>query len=229
MIDDATDAKALPAKDKPVNRHLQIDICFHWLSAFSVLVLLGTGFLPIIGIKFAWVMGHWISGVLLTLLVAAHIVRAFLWQDLRSMLFGIKDIKEIKAVTARTLNIRNGELIKPGKYSPPQKLMHHGISAIILVTIVTGMLMMVKIDTPWWQRDLYWLSAESWGLVYVAHGFAALFLLSVVMIHIYFALRPEKRMYLRSMVFGRISRQEFFNQHDPERWIVENKEQLDGE
>jgi cytochrome b subunit of formate dehydrogenase len=229
MIDDATDAKALPAKDKRVNRHLQIDICFHWLSAFAVLVLLATGFLPIIGIKFAWVMSHWVSGVLLTLLIAAHIVRACFWQDSQRMLFGLQDIIEIKVLLLRMLNLSGDEMVKSGKYSPPQKLMHHGISAIILVTIVTGMLMMVKIDTPWWQRDLYWLSAESWGLVYVAHGFAALFLLSVVMIHFYFALRPEKRMYLRSMVSGRISRQEFFNQHDPERWIVENREQIDGE
>ena len=229
MIDDATDAKAVPAADKPVERHLLIDICFHWLSGFLVLVLLATGLLPILGIKFAWVMSHWVSGILLTCIIAVHIVRAFLWQDLRSMLFGIKDIKEIKALMAKTLNIGNGELIKPGKYSPPQKLMHHGVSFILLVTIVTGILMMVKIDTPWWQRDLYWLSAENWGIVYVAHGFAALFLLSVVMIHIYFALRPEKGMYLQSMISGRISRQEFINQHDPERWIAENKEQLDGE
>jgi cytochrome b subunit of formate dehydrogenase len=96
--------------------------------------------------------------------------------------------------------------------------MHHGVSVFVLVTIITGLLMMVKIDTPFWERDPYWLSDQSWGIVYVSHGLAALFLMSIVMIHIYFSLRPEKLMYLRSMIFGWLSRAEFMDQHDPQRW-----------
>ena len=89
--------------------------------------------------------------------------------------------------------------------------------------------MMVKIDTPWWQRDLYWLSAENWGIVYVAHGFAALFLLSVVMIHIYFALRPEKIAFLRSMISTRFIAQKSFNQYDSETRVVAKRESVNGE
>jgi hypothetical protein len=40
----------------------------------------------------------------------------------------------------------------------------------------------------------------------------------MVMIHAYFALRPEKRMFLRSMWAGWITRQEYLGNHDPDRW-----------
>lgn len=38
------------------------------------------------------------------------------------------------------------------------------------------------------------------------------------MTHIYFALRPEKALYLRAMISGWITREEFSRRHDPERW-----------
>ena len=134
------------------------------------------------------------------------------------MFFGLSDIKEIGAMIGWLLHRPGSKLIKPGKYSPAQKLMHHSVSMIVLVTMITGILMMVKIDTPWWDRDLYWLTDQNWGIVYVFHGFAALFLLAVIMIHIYFDIRPEKLMYTRSMISGKLTRAEFLDQHDPEKW-----------
>jgi cytochrome b subunit of formate dehydrogenase len=35
---------------------------FHWVMAASMLTLLFTGFVPILGMKFAWVQIHWIRG-----------------------------------------------------------------------------------------------------------------------------------------------------------------------
>lgn len=229
MIDDGIETKALSADPGRVARHALIDVCFHWLAAISVLILLATGFLPIIGIKFAWVMSHWVSGILLAVLVLLHIVRAWFWQNMSSMFFGLEDIKEIRGIKGPAPGFSNGERIRSDKYLPPQKLMHHGVTILVIVTIISGCLMMVKIDTPWWQRDLYWLSADNWGIVYVAHGFAALLLLSVVMIHIYFALRPEKIAYLRSMISTKVTAQEIFNQHDSGTTVVEKKEPIDGE
>jgi len=229
MIDDGTEAKASIAAQPRVARHVLIDICFHWLVAISVLILLATGFLPIIGIKFAWVTIHWVSGILLAGLVLLHIVRAWLWQNMSSMFFGFEDIREIRGIRERPADVSNAERIKPNKYLPAQKLMHHGVTILVIVTIITGCLMMVKIDTPWWQRDLYWLSAENWGFVYVAHGFAALFLLSVVMIHIYFALRPEKIAYLRSMISTTVAPQEIFHEYDSGMRVLEKREAIDGE
>ncbi len=217
-MNDVTDEDSQGGVGRHIARHSLIDRLFHWITAISVLILLFTAFLPILGIKFSWVTLHWISGIVLGLVVFAHIVRSFFWQDLRSMWFGVRDIKETIATLLWLLNLRSGTLFKSGKYSPAQKLMHHGVSVFVLITIITGLLMMVKIDTPFWDRDPYWLSDQSWGIVYVSHGLAALFLMSIVMIHIYFSLRPEKLMYLRSMIFGWLSRAEFLDLHDPQRW-----------
>ena len=57
---------------------------------------------------------------------------------------------------------------------------------------ITGAMMMVKIDTPWWERNPYWLSDEAWGVVYVLHGLSALLLITMVMTHIYFAASAGK-------------------------------------
>jgi formate dehydrogenase subunit gamma len=210
-----TDTKPCSAD---VVRHVLIDRLFHWVSAGLVLILLFTAFLPVVGVNFSWVTIHWVSGFALTAVVIVHMVRSCIWQDMRAMFFGRRDIIEIKSTLSWLLRHSNSKPIKPGKYSPAQKLMHHTTSFFVLLALVSGLLMMVKIDTPWWDRNLYWLTDQSWGVVYVLHGFAALFLMSVIMIHIYFGLRPEKLMYTRSMILGRLSREEFLAQHDPERW-----------
>ncbi len=217
-MNDLDDERAQRGAGDHVVRHFLIDRLFHWLTAISVFILLFTAFLPILGVKFSWVTPHWVSGLVLAGLIFCHIVRSSFWQDLRSMWFGLTDIKETMATLGWLFRLKSGALGRTGKYSPAQKLMHHGVSLFVLITIATGLLMMVKIDTPLWDRDPYWLSDESWGTVYVLHGAAALFIMSVVMIHIYFSLRPEKRMYLRSMLLGWLSRAEYVNQHDPERW-----------
>jgi cytochrome b subunit of formate dehydrogenase len=57
--------------------------------------------------------------------------------------------------------------------------------------------------------------------VYVLHGLAALMLVTMVMMHVYFALRPEKLKFTRAMIFGWITRREFDEHHDKERWQVD--------
>jgi cytochrome b subunit of formate dehydrogenase len=217
-MSEVADQKTDAGGEQDIIRHTMIDRMFHWVTAVTVLILLFTAFLPIIGLKFSWLTAHWISGLALTGVVAAHIVRSCFWQDLRAMIFGLEDIKEIQAAFGWLLKLQNSKLVKPGKYSPAQKLVHLGVGLTIPITIVTGLLMMVKIDTPLWERDLYWLSDQNWGIIYVLHGFSALFLMVIVIIHIYFSLRPEKLMYTRAMLTGRLTRAEFLDQHDPERW-----------
>ncbi len=204
--------------DVDIVRHSLFDRLFHWLSAFLVLILLFTSFLPVIGLNFSWVTIHWVAGFVLTGIVLLHTIRACFWQDLRVMFFGPMDLTEIKSTLGWLLNLSRARPIKPGKYSPAQKLMHHFVSLFLLVALICGLLIMVKIDTPLWDRDLYWLSDQNWGIVYVLHGLAALLIMSVVMIHIYFAVRPEKMMYTRSMITGRLTKTEYLDQHDPERW-----------
>ena len=93
---------------------------------------------------------------------------------------------------------------------------------VILALLVTGALMLSKIDTPFWPRNPYWLSQSTWGVVYVIHDLAAMTVLALVMIHIYFALRPEKLWITRSMIVGWITRKDYLAHHDPVRWPTDD-------
>ena len=43
----------------------------------------------------------------------------------------------------------------------------------------------------------------------------------LVIAHIYFALRPEKLWITKAMIFGTISRREYLEHHDPDRWVAD--------
>jgi formate dehydrogenase subunit gamma len=203
-----------------VVRHALPDRVFHWVSAACVLTLLGTAFLPIVGVEFGWVTVHWITGLVLGVAVLFHIVRVLLRGTWRSMWLGRADIADAADVAGAALR-RALPARRPGKYSVAQKLIHHAFTLVVLVTLATGGLMLLRIDTPWWQRNPYLLADAVWGIVYVLHGFAALMLVTMVMMHVYFALRPEKLKYTRSMILGWITHREFDEHHDKERWRVD--------
>jgi cytochrome b subunit of formate dehydrogenase len=205
-----------------VVRHALADRLFHWIGAACVLILLATAFLPIIGVEFGWVTVHWITGLVLLAAVVFHVVRVLLRGTLRSMWIGRADLRDALGVVRAALRREAGGT-KLGKYSMAQKLIHHAFAAAVLTTLITGGLMLLRIDTPWWQRNPYLLADATWGIVYVLHGLAALTLVTMVMIHVYFALRPEKWKYTRAMIRGWITRQEFDEQHDPQRWQVDRR------
>ena len=201
-------------------RHAAFDRLIHWVTAACVLCLLLTAFLPILGVEFAWVAIHWWTGLVLIVAILAHIVRALTSKRLGSVWIGARDWRDALAIAKVNLRLATGPLPKPGKYSFAQKFIHLAFAVVVLAGSVTGAMMMVKIDTPWWESNPYWLSDETWGVVYLVHGFSALFLISMVMTHIYFALRPEKRAFLRSMVLGWMTRAEYRQLHDEDRWQV---------
>jgi formate dehydrogenase subunit gamma len=192
-----------------IERHKFVDRAYHWLMAAAVLILLVTAFLPILGIKFEWVGIHWVTGLVLTLIVLFHIIRATIWQSFWSMMIDGTDLR--------------APFAKPGKYNLAQKLYHLAISVLILSTIATGLLMWRKVDTPFWQRDPYWLSTDSWGVVYAIHGLAAMALVTMVIIHIYFALRPDEWHLTRSMLRGWMTRKEYADHHDSRRWQAKDE------
>lgn len=204
-----------------ITRHRLPDRLFHWISAACVLVLMATAFLPILGVRFAWVQVHWLTGIALTAAVVFHVVRSLGWQRPRRMWIGAGDLAELAATFKRTFRLAGVTPVKPGKYSLAQKLIHHAFALVVLTTIVTGVLMLAKIDSPWWTRDPYWLSDAAWGVVYVLHDLASMLLITMVMAHVYFALRPEKLHFTRSMIMGWITRGEYADNHDPERWPVD--------
>jgi cytochrome b subunit of formate dehydrogenase len=202
-------------------RHAGLDRLNHWLIAVCVMVLLATAFLPILGVEFAWLAIHWWTGFILIAAVGFHILRALFVRRLGRIWISRRDLAQALAIVGRTLRRSRAPIPLSGKYSFAQKFIHLAFGVVVLSSIASGSLMMVKIDTPWWDRNPYWLSDSAWGAVYVVHGLAALLLITMVMSHVYFALRPEKAMFLRSMFLGWITRDEFRRNHDPERWQVE--------
>jgi len=198
-----------------VTRHQLADRLYHWVMATSVIALLITSFFPIFGWKFPWVAPHWIAGLILTVAVLFHVIRASFWQGLGTMGLGAADLGEASAA------LRSGSKSpKPGKYPLPQKLYHHIAATVVLVAIVSGLVMMSKIDTPLWDRNPYWLSSRIWGLVYVVHGLSAMATVTLLMAHVYLAVRPEKLWMTRSMILGWITRREFIDHFDPDRWKI---------
>jgi cytochrome b subunit of formate dehydrogenase len=218
QFDAQAGAAATAAPADRVRRHLLIDRIYHWLMAACVLTLMGTAFLPIVGYKFEWLGLHWTTGVGLSALVLIHIVRAVIWQDLRAMMIDLADIRNGWRAVMRAFGGKGPEPGKPGKYKVLQKLYHAGIALLVLSVVATGLLMLLKIDTPLWRRNPYVLADYQWGWIYVVHGFAAMALITMVMIHIYFALRPDEWRFTRSMLRGWITRREFEEHHDTGRW-----------
>jgi formate dehydrogenase subunit gamma len=195
-----------------ITRHAPVDRLFHWITALSVLLLMGSAFLPILGLKFSWVPLHWITGVVLTLAVLFHTVRSTFFRRLRCVLIRVRDLRDF------------AQGRRAAKYTLPQKLMHGVLGVAVLLVTVTGVIMLAKVDTPFWKRDPYLFEAATWGVVYVLHGAAALVILTLTMTHIYFSLLPEKRAYLRAMIGGQMTREEAAEYHDPQRWSGQRKD-----
>ena len=78
--------------------------------------------------------------------------------------------------------------------------------------------MLFRIRTPFLTRNPYIFADMTWGLMYVLHGLAGVGLIALIMSHVYFALRPEKREMTMSMLVGTVSKEHYLHHHDPERW-----------
>ncbi len=201
-------------------RHTLASRIFHWVMALSVLTLLLTGFLPILGVKFSWVTPHWIAGLILTAAVIFHIVHASLWKGLGLIWVNREDWRDGWAAIKQVFRPDIPEPAKPGKNPLENKLFHHAVAISTLAAVVTGLFMMAKVDTPWWNRNPYLLSDDTWGVIYVLHGMGSVALITLALAHFYFALRPEKRWITLSMFRGWISRERYLEHHDPGRWPI---------
>jgi formate dehydrogenase subunit gamma len=182
-------------------RHARVDRWFHWLTAITLTVLLVTSLFPILGVHFAWYGVHWVAGLVLTVIILLHIVRALFWQKPGTMLLAAADFSAHGA----------------GKYTLAQKLMHLGWAVAGLVAIVTGLLLLRKAGVPFMARDPYMYSLRTWGVLTLLHDLAALLAVFLVLVHVYFAILPEKRAYLRAMVVGFVTRADLKAGHDVER------------
>jgi len=206
----------LPAR---ISRHSGAARAFHWVMAAAMFVLLLTAFLPIAGVKFAWVQWHWMAGLVLAGSILFHVIHASFWMDFWSIWVGPKDIPELKAELMRELG-HEASGPKPGKYPLGNRLYHLVIVLAALVVVTSGLFMMVRVRTPFFTRNPYLLGDGTWGVTYVAHGLAGVALVGLVIAHVYFAIRPEKRWLTKSMLLGWITRRQYLEHHDPQRWVA---------
>jgi cytochrome b subunit of formate dehydrogenase len=202
-----------------IERHSLMARLFHWVMAAAMFVLLFTAFLPVAGVQFAWVWWHWMAGLVLTGSILFHIIHATVWLDFWSIWVGPKDMPELKAELMRELG-HDVPGPKSGKYPLGNRLYHSAIVVTGLAAVVTGVLMMWRVRTPFFTRNPYLLSDGTWGVTYVAHGLAGVALVGLVIAHVYFAIRPEKWWITKGMILGWITRRQYLEHHEPDRWRV---------
>jgi len=219
-----TDALESIYKNLPerIERHTFMARMFHWVMAASMFTLLFTAFLPIAGLKFAWVEWHWIAGLVLTGAIIYHIIHATFFLDFWSIWIGPKDIPEFKAEMLREMG-QDVPGPKSGKYPLGNRLYHLAILVVGLSASITGMVMMSRVRTPLFPRNPYLLADTTWGFTYVLHGVCGIALVGLVIAHVYFAVRPEKFWITKSMIFGWVTRRQYLEHHDPERWKPRGK------
>ena len=167
-----------------------------------MLTLLFTAFLPKVGYKFAWVVCHWIAGLVLTASMIFHIFHASFWMDFWSIWPDKVDIEDATRAGCAPSGKTAPAPRRFAKYPLENKMYHLAIVAAGLAVTVTGVFMMKRMKTPIFPRNPYVFSDMTWGLMYVLHGLAGVGLIALIMMHVYFALRPEKLVITKSMVVG---------------------------
>ncbi len=214
---DEDEARGLPAK---LLRHTTGARGFHWSMSVTMFALLITAFFPVIGIQFPWVTIHWIAGVLLILTVIYHIYHVFAKQDFWTMWIDRRDVEEGKLGLKAAMGQADIERPRAGKYPVDQKMFHHVAMIATLGAVVTGVLMMFRVDNFLLPMNTYMFGDTAWGWIYVIHGVCGIGLIFLVIAHVYFAIRPEKRWMTWSMINGWIDRERYLQNHDPARWTV---------
>ena len=209
------EAAHIPEK---IARHSLAARMFHWVMALAMFGLLFTAFLPKVGVKFPWVTYHWIAGIVLTVSIIFHIIHATFFMDFWSIWPDKADMAEV----SRRLRSASSLPRRDAKYPLDNKLYHAVIVLTGIAVTVTGVFMMSRVRTPFFTRNPYLFGDMTWGLMYVLHGLAGVGLIALVMVHVYFAVRPDKFEITKSMIFGSMNKEFYLKHHDPERWVPES-------
>lgn len=219
---DASIAARIPEK---VQRHSLAARLFHWVMAAAMFALLITAFLPRIGVQFPWVTYHWIAGLVLTASILFHIVHATVYMDFWSIWPDKIDMEDAKRRWSRATGKQAPAPRRFAKY-PLENKMYHGVIVLAgLSVMLTGVFMLFRVRTPFLPRNPYLFGDMTWGLMYVLHGLAGVGLIALIMVHVYFAVRPEKLVITKSMIVGTLDRDHYLEHHDPSRWAPEGIQQ----
>jgi len=211
-----------PAADLParVPRHSLVARAFHWVMAASMFTLLFTAFLPKIGVEFDWVTYHWFAGVVLTASIVFHVIHASFWLDFWAIWPDRTDLQDAWRRMQRFVGLPAPPPRRFAKYPLENKGYHAAIVVAGLSAIGTGIFMMFRVEAIF-PRNPYLFTDTTWGLMYVLHGLAGVGLIALVMVHVYFAIRPEKLDITKSMIFGSMDREFYLEHYDPLRWSIE--------
>jgi len=212
------EALNLPAR---IPRHSLAARLFHWIMAAAMFVLLFTAFLPRVGVQFNWVIYHWIAGTVLTISILFHMVHATFYLDFWSIWPDRSDLEDAKKRFQRFMGRSSESPRKFAKYPLENKLYHGVVMLSGLAVIITGICMMFRVRTIFFPRNPYLFSDMTWGMMYVLHGLAGVGLITLTIVHVYFAIRPEKLPITASMIVGSMSREFYLKEHDPKRWVIE--------
>jgi len=213
-------AGALAAIPQEVKRHSLAARLFHWIMAAAMLTLLFTAFLPKVGVQFPWVTYHWIAGIVLIASIIFHIIHATFFMDFWAIW---PDKIDIQDAMNRGKIMTGGQAPLPHRFAkyPFENKMYHLIIVLTGLSVaITGFFMLFRVRTPFFTRNPYLFGDMTWGMMYVLHGLAGVGLIALVTVHIYMALRPEKLDITKSMIFGTITREDYLEHHDPQRWPV---------
>jgi cytochrome b subunit of formate dehydrogenase len=160
------------------------------------------------------------AGLVLTGAIIYHIIHATFFLDFWSIWIGPRDVPEFKAEILRELG-HEVEGPKSGKYPLGNRLYHLAILVVGLSAAGTGITMMSRVRTPLFTRNPYLLLDATWSWIYIVHGLAGVGLVGLVIAHVYFAIRPEKWWITKSMIFGWVTRRQYLEHHDLQRWKVQ--------
>jgi cytochrome b subunit of formate dehydrogenase len=204
-----------------IPRHSLVARLFHWIMAAAMFTLLFTAFLPKVGVQFDWVTYHWIAGTILSVSIIFHIIHASFWLDFWAIWPDKEDLVDASRRVRRFMGLPATPPRRFAKYPLENKLYHGAILVTGLSAIGTGVFMMFRVRTIFFPRNPYLFSDMTWGLMYVLHGLAGVGLIALIMVHVYFAVRPEKLDITKSMIYGTMRREFYLTHYDPQRWNVE--------
>jgi cytochrome b subunit of formate dehydrogenase len=208
---------AVPAH---VTRHNKSARISHWLLAASTLTLLVTAFVPMLGLQFPWLTIHWVAGLVLGVYIVYHILDTTVRLSWGKMWIGFRDIGESFSRVRDFFGRADNAETHPGKWALENKLFHHVTALAGFAVVITGVLMMARLDTWFWSANPYVLeiSDADWGTVFLIHGVASVAFVGLIMLHLYLAFRPDNLWITRSMIKGWITRDEYLEHHHPDRW-----------
>jgi formate dehydrogenase gamma subunit len=220
----------------------------HWIMAISVFLLLLSGFLimnndvtvrAVFGVS--WLFIHEVSAVVLMGYVIFHLGHVGYKGTWGEMWFGLRDVRDLWVRFLNLVGVRD-EYPKQFKYPSAQKLLHWAVTGATLGLIVTGLVLLRRVRTPFWEptREFTFLGVHfglgtaevgGMGLVpwsFVIHDFLAVAILALVMGHVYFALRPREWGITRSMITGYVSVEDYAEKYSPKSWSVSGTASADG-